>query len=88
MGSVIYALCALTSIACAVLLMRGYTASGDRLLLLSGLCFCGLAVNNLLVFGDFVVIPGSDLSLYRNLVAAVSVLLFMVGLIWQSNERG
>lgn len=87
MASVIYALCALTSIACAVLLLRGYSRSGERLLLLSGLCFCGLAVNNLLVFGDFVLVPNADLSLLRNLAAAVSVLLFLIGLIWQANDR-
>lgn len=87
MASVIYALCALTSVACAVLLLRGYRQSGERLLLLSGLCFCGLAVNNLLVFGDFVLVPNADLSLVRNLAAAVSVLLFLIGLIWQTGDR-
>lgn len=86
-GSVIYALCALTSLACAVLLMRAYARQQERLLLLAGLCFCGLALNNLLVFGDFVLVPQADLSLYRNLVAALSVLLFLIGLIWHADNR-
>ncbi|HVL70014.1 MAG TPA: DUF5985 family protein [Vicinamibacterales bacterium] len=88
MGSVIYALCALTSLACAALLLRGYARHGERLLLLAGVCFCGLALNNLLVFSDFVVVPDVDLSLYRNLAAAASVLLFLLGLIWHTGDRG
>ena len=41
MATLVYALCALTSLACAVLLLRGYASSRVRLLLWSGLCFCG-----------------------------------------------
>lgn len=69
MGSVIYALCALTSLACAALLLRGYARLGERLLLLAGVCFCGLAINNLLVFSDFVIVQHTDLSIYRNVAA-------------------
>ena len=87
MGSVIYALCALTSLACAALLLRAYARHGERLLLLSGLCFCGLAINNLLVFGDFVLVPNIDLSVYRNVAAAVSVVVFLIGLIWDTGGR-
>lgn len=87
MGSVIYGLCALTSLACAVLLVRAYIRQQERLLLLAGLCFSGLALNNVLVFGDFVLVPQMDLSLYRNLVAAASVLLFLIGLIWHAHDR-
>ena len=52
MIQLVYVLCALTSIACAVLLLRGYFRTRVRLLLWSGLCFVGLALNNaLLVYG-------------------------------------
>jgi hypothetical protein len=84
MASVIYALCALTSGLCAVLLLRAYMASRARLLLWSSLSFIGLACNNLLLFIDLVVVPTADLSLYRNLTAATSVMVLLLGLIWDS----
>ena len=86
MASVVYALCALTSGLCAVLLWRAYRASRARLLLWSSLSFIGLACNNLLLFFDLVVFPTSvDLALYRGLMAAVSVMVLLLGLIWDSN---
>ncbi|HEY4596605.1 MAG TPA: DUF5985 family protein [Thermoanaerobaculia bacterium] len=85
MASVVYALCALTSILCAVLLWRAYRASRARLLLWSSLSFIGLACNNLLLFVDLVVVPSVDLSLYRSLLAAISVMVLLLGLIWDSN---
>lgn len=85
MASVVYALCALTSILCAVLLWRAYRASRARLLLWSSLSFIGLACNNLLLFIDLVVVPSVDLALYRSLMAAVSVMVLLLGLIWDSN---
>jgi hypothetical protein len=85
MASVVYALCALTSGLCAVLLWRAYRASRARLLLWSSLSFIGLACNNLLLFVDLVVVPSIDLSLYRSLMSAVSVMVLLLGLIWDSN---
>ena len=87
MGSVVYGLCAITSIVCAVLLLSAHRRSPTHLLLLSGLCFCGLALNNLLLFADFLIGPRLDLSLYRNATAAGSVLLLLVGLILGQSER-
>lgn len=85
MASVVYALCALTSALCAVLLWRAYRGSRARLLLWSSLSFIGLACNNLLLFVDLVVVPTMDLSLYRSLVSAVSIMVLLLGLIWDSN---
>jgi len=85
MASVVYALCMLTSALCAVLLWRAYRASRARLLLWSSLAFIGLACNNLLLFVDLVVVPTVDLSLYRALMSAVSVMVLLLGLIWDSN---
>lgn len=85
MASVVYALCALTSMLCAGLLWRAYRASRARLLLWSSLSFIGMAFNNLLLFVDLVVFPTAvDLSLYRSLVAATSVMVLLLGLIWDS----
>jgi hypothetical protein len=84
MASVVYALCALTSGLCAVLLLRAYRASRARLLLWSSLSFIGLAFNNLLLFVDLVVLPTVDLLLYRSLMAALAVMVLLLGLIWDS----
>jgi uncharacterized membrane protein len=50
----------------------------------SALCFVLLAINNLLVVIDLLVLPSVDLVPLRNLasLAAVSVLLF--GFIWET----
>jgi heme/copper-type cytochrome/quinol oxidase subunit 4 len=82
-GTVVYALCALTSIACAWLLLRGYVRSRVRLLLWSGLCFAGIAVNNILLFVDLRVIPETDLSMIRTVPAVIGVALLLVGLVWE-----
>ena len=83
-GSIVYVLCALTSIACAVLLLRGYTRSRVRLLLWSGICFAGLALNNVLLFIDVRVIPEVDLSVWRTIPAVVGVAVLLYGLIWET----
>ena len=85
MGSIVYALCTITSFTCAVLLMRRYATGSHRLLLWSGLCFCGLTVNNALLFADYILVPHVDLSLPRGLTAAGSLLLLLVGLIWDGD---
>jgi len=84
MASVVYALCALTSMLCAGLLWRAYRASRARLLLWSSLSFIGLALNNLLLFVDLVIFPTVDLSVCRSLLAAVAVMVLLLGLIWDS----
>jgi hypothetical protein len=84
MAVIVYALCAITSLACALLLLRGYRQSGVRLLLWSGLCFCGLALNNLLLLIDTQVVPEIDLSTVRTLPAVVGLMLLLYGLIWEA----
>lgn len=80
----IYVLCALTSLACSVLLLRGFAQSRVPLLLWSGLCFAGLAVNNALLFVDQRVAPDVDLSVWRTLPALVGVGALIFGLIWKN----
>jgi hypothetical protein len=84
MAEVVYLLCAATSIVCAVLLYRGYTQSRTRLLFWSSLCFAGLALNNVLLFVDLVVVPSIDLSLVRSIVALLALGLLLIGLAWDS----
>jgi hypothetical protein len=84
MADIVYVLCALTSALCAVLLLRRYAQTRVRLLLWSGLCFIGLALNNLLLIVDVHVVPEVDLSIVRALPAVVGVALLIYGLVWES----
>ena len=86
MSAIIYSLCALTALGCAILLLRGYRRSRYRLLLWSGLCFAGLTVNNLLLVIDKVALPPEqDLAAARTAVALVSMIILLFGLIWDSD---
>jgi len=84
MAAVVFFLCALTSVACAALLVRSWRRSSVRLLMWVALGFVGLAVNNVILFVDRVIAKDTDLQTLRDLsgLAAVTVLLF--GLIWES----
>jgi len=84
MAELVYVLCAVTSIACAVLLLRGYWRSRMRLLFWSGLCFAGLALNYVVLFVDLVIIPSVDLSLVRSGSALIAMLVLLFGLVWES----
>jgi hypothetical protein len=85
MAEAVYGSCALLSVVCAVLLTRGYLRSRARFLLWSALCFLGLAINNLLLFADKVIFPDMDLSVWRTSAAAVSLLLLVLGLVWDTD---
>ena len=79
----VYTLCALTAMTCAVLLLRSYMKNRYRLLFWSGICFVGLSVNNLLLVFDRVFFPNTvDLSTWRLTVALVALLPLLYGLIW------
>ena len=84
MSDSVYILCALTSLTCAVLLLRGYKRSGYRLLFWSGLCFVSLFLNNVFLVLDKLVYPGVDLGLVRTAFAVLGVGTLLYGLIWES----
>lgn len=84
MANVVYSLCALTSIVCAVLLIQGFLRTRSRLLLWSSLCFVGLVVNNLLLVVDRIFVPDVDLYTIRSFSALVALSLLVYGLIWES----
>lgn len=70
---------------CALLLLRAYARVRQRLLLWSGLCFAGLTVSNSLVVVDLAVVPELSMYAWRLAVAAVSLLLLLYGLIFESD---
>lgn len=84
MPELVYVLCALTSVLCAGLLLRSYARNKSRLLLWSTLCFIGLAINNILLFVDIVLVPDLDMRWMRNGSALVAMALLTIGLIWES----
>ncbi|MBA3392722.1 MAG: hypothetical protein H0T89_08765 [Deltaproteobacteria bacterium] len=83
MAEAVYLLCALTSLFCAVLLFRSYWRQRTRLLMWSTVCFVGLAINNLLLFVDLVIVPDLDLGLVRTGVAFTAIMSLVIGLLWE-----
>ncbi len=85
MGEVVYILCAVTSLACAVLLVRAYLRSKSPLLLWSSVCFVGLLINNIILVIDLVFMKSEvDLLLARDLTNTASILALVIGLVWSS----
>jgi hypothetical protein len=84
MAAAVYVLCALTSLACAVLLLRAYALRRVRLLLWSGLGFVGFALGNSVLVVDMVVLPEWDLALLRNLPVLAGLVVLVYGLVWDT----
>jgi hypothetical protein len=85
MAEAVYLLCAVASAFCAVLLGTSYRRNPTRLLMWSTLCFVGLTLNNVLLVVDVVLVPEIDLSLIRGLTALASVVLLLIGLLWEES---
>jgi hypothetical protein len=83
---VVYVLCALTSLTCSVMLLRGYAASKMRLLLWSGLCFTGFFLNNVLLIVDVRLVPAVDLSVWRSLPSVLGLACLLYGMIWETER--
>lgn len=85
MAAIVYLLCALTSCVCAGLLWRAYRAARTKFLLCCSFCFAGLALNNVLLFVDLVIIPnGPDLSIFRVSTGLVGLCFLLYAFIWDT----
>jgi len=84
MATAIYALCMLTALVCAWLLMQAWRRNGYRLLLWSALCFAGLTINNMPLVVDKILLPEVDLSLWRTSAALLAMVVLLYGLIWEA----
>ncbi len=82
MAHIVYILCALTSLASAILLFRGYLKNKNKLLFWSSFGFLGFGVNNTILFIDLLVVPEIDLSIIRVFPALIGMLIFVSGLIF------
>ncbi|HET7842619.1 MAG TPA: DUF5985 family protein [Xanthomonadales bacterium] len=80
MAEIVYSLCALTALACAVLLFRGYRRSGSRMLFWSALCFACLTISNALLVVDRLVLPEPVLNTWRLVPTLAGLVLLVYGL--------
>jgi hypothetical protein len=85
LAALIYTLCSLTCLACAILLLRGYAQTRVHLLLWAGLCFVGLTASNVLLVLDRIVYPEVDLAIPRLSAALIGFLFLVFGLIWEKD---
>ena len=85
-ATAVYILCFLTSAACAWLLGRSYLANRTPLLLWSSICFAFLALNNLALVLDMVILPAYDLRLARLVLALAAVVSLIWGFVWEVEE--
>jgi hypothetical protein len=67
-----------------VLLFRGYFRNQTRLLLWCALFFAALAIENAILFFDFVVLPDVDLTVVRRIVPVIGVAILLSALIWET----
>ncbi len=82
---ILFLLAIATSLACTVLLFRGYMERRVRMLLWSALCFVFLTANNVFLFFDLVVMPGEmDLRALRHATALLGVSFLLYGFIRES----
>lgn len=84
MATFIYFMCAATSLACAILLLRAYGHNRFGLLFWSGLCFAGLALSNTLLVIDLVFVPGIDFTILRHSLTLSSLLVLIYSLVWET----
>ena len=82
---VIYLLCVVTSLLCAYLLERAYRRGRTKLLIWSALCFALLALNNLVVAADVLLLPDIDLTFVRLLTSLLAVGVLLYGFIWEAS---
>jgi hypothetical protein len=86
-ATAVYVACAMASLACALLLLAAYRRQRARLLLWSCVCFAWLAVNNVLLVVDLVIVDDVDLSIARVGSALIGLVTLLYGLIYDS-QRG
>ena len=86
MAQVVYILCGLTSILCAVLLYRQHRLRRGGLLFWSTWCFLCLAATNVLLYVDLVVLPQVDLSTVRSAITLAGMMMLLYGMIRESSK--
>jgi len=83
-ASIVYLLCALTSLGCAILLHRGFRRSRAPMLLWSALCFWGFFFSNILLF-----VPVERIGwilVARQIPALLGIAFLLYGLLWKGTD--
>ncbi len=81
--NIVYSLCFLTSLSCCLLLIRNYRRTKNKVLLWTAACFVLLAIDNLLVVADLILLPNIDLSGSRLLATLFAVSTLIIGFVWE-----
>jgi hypothetical protein len=81
---IVYGLGVITSIVCALLLVRAYLRTRTRLILWSAIAFVLLSMNATLVFIDIVTPPFGNLLPYRQATSLGAVLVLIYGFMWEA----
>jgi hypothetical protein len=81
--AIIYLLCVIASLLCAYLLARAYLRAKTGLLVWSAVCFALLAINNLVLFVDVLLLPNVDLSILQLLTSLSAVMVLLYAFIWE-----
>lgn len=84
MAGIVYILCAILSLSCAILLLSGFRKNKFRLLLWSSIGFFGFAMNNALLFVDIIMLPNIDLLILRTVPALIGMMIMVYGLVSDS----
>jgi hypothetical protein len=77
-------MCVATSLLCAYLLARAYRRGKTKLLIWSALCFAMLAVSNLVLAADVLLLPTIDLTLLSLATSLAAVAMLLYGFIWEA----
>ena len=88
MALFVYALCAGTALTCFGLLLRQHRRERSPLTLMSSLGFLCLAVANVPLFVDLIVLTQVDLSPLRNFVTLLGVVAFLFAVMQNHNVNG
>jgi len=80
----VYILCFATCTACAALVARAWFRRRTELLMWTAMSLVFLALNNLLVIADLLILPDLDLSIWRQLAALAAGATLIVGFIWEA----
>lgn len=82
--ALVYLLCFLTAALCAGLLVRQYRAAPSPVLLWSAACFVLLALSNLLVVVDRMIMIEISLRTERLMMTLVAISVLLFGFIWKA----
>ncbi len=84
--AVVYGLCLLASLLCAGLLARAWAKARTRLLLWTAVSFAFLALNNLLLVVDLVLLPHQALWWPRQAALAAAIGVLVYAFIWEVDQ--